>query len=183
VLYSLWLIPKKLKDDQVVHVYGFGITTWLCWQALRAGVLGRFGLQLEPTVGMMVPRESGVDVRSSLCHRSLNGVGVGAGRYYECNYEVQFPYTPNVRALGADDWKYVRYPQGDGSADKHMAELDDLKHDVEERHNLINDPEHKELVITLRKELDRLIAESGAGQDKMPMDEGVKGELPDEKIR
>jgi len=33
VLYSLWLIPERLKYDQVVHAYGFGITTWLCWQA------------------------------------------------------------------------------------------------------------------------------------------------------
>ena len=105
------------------------------------------------------------------------------GWYYEYNYEVQFPYTPNVRALRADDWKYIRYPHGDGSPDKHMAELYDLKNDEEERHNLINDPEHKELVKTLRKELDRLIAESGAVPDKMPMDEGIKGELPDEKIR
>jgi hypothetical protein len=48
---------------------------------------------------------------------------------------------------------------------------------------LTDDPEHKDLVTTLRKELDRLIAESGAVPDKMPMDEGIKGELPDEKIR
>lgn len=33
---------------------------------------------------------------------------------------------------------------------------------------MIDDPEHKELVITLRKELDRLIAESGASPGKMP---------------
>ncbi|MDA0767590.1 MAG: sulfatase [Verrucomicrobia bacterium] len=105
------------------------------------------------------------------------------GWFYEYNYEAQFPYTPNVRALRADDWKYIRYPHGDGSADKHMAELYDLRTDVEERHNLINDPEHKDLVTTLRKELDRLIAESGAVPDMMPMDEGIKGELPDEKIR
>gem|GEM_PF-1757429 len=88
-----------------------------------------------------------------------------------------------MRALRADDWKYIRYPHGDGSADKHMAELYDLKTDVEERHNLINDPKQKDLVTTLRKELDRLIAESGAVPDKMPLDEGIKGELPDEKIR
>lgn len=34
VLYSLWLIPNWLKYDQLVHAYGFGITTWICWQAL-----------------------------------------------------------------------------------------------------------------------------------------------------
>lgn len=103
--------------------------------------------------------------------------------YYEYNYEVQFPYTPNVRAIRSDDWKYIRYPHGDGSPDKHMAELYNLKTDVEERHNLANDPKHAGLVKELRAELDQLIAASGAVPDKMPMDEGIKGELPDEKIR
>lgn len=40
VLYSLWLIPEHLKYDQVVHAYGFGITTWVCWQGLCAVVGG-----------------------------------------------------------------------------------------------------------------------------------------------
>ena len=36
VLYSLWLLPEHLKYDQVVHAYGFGVTTWVCWQGLEA---------------------------------------------------------------------------------------------------------------------------------------------------
>ena len=36
VLYSWWLVVGHLKYDQVVHAFGFGVTTWLCWQALRA---------------------------------------------------------------------------------------------------------------------------------------------------
>ncbi len=32
VLYSLWLIPDRLKYDHLVHAYGFGVTTWVCWQ-------------------------------------------------------------------------------------------------------------------------------------------------------
>jgi uncharacterized membrane protein YjdF len=35
VLYNLWLIPERLKYDQVVHAFGFGLTTWVCWQVLR----------------------------------------------------------------------------------------------------------------------------------------------------
>ncbi|MFW5845946.1 MAG: DUF2238 domain-containing protein [Planctomycetota bacterium] len=35
VLYDWWLIPERLRYDQVVHAYGFGVTTWLCWQILR----------------------------------------------------------------------------------------------------------------------------------------------------
>ncbi|MGC6459308.1 MAG: sulfatase [Akkermansiaceae bacterium] len=104
--------------------------------------------------------------------------------YYEYNYEKQFPYTPNVRALRADEWKYIRYPHGDGSPDKHMAELYNLKNDPGETTNLISDKKYQSLVAKLRKELEQRITESHpGGKDKMPMDEGIKGELPDEKIR
>ncbi len=34
VLYDWHLIPGGLKFDQLVHAYGFGATTWLCWQIL-----------------------------------------------------------------------------------------------------------------------------------------------------
>ena len=104
--------------------------------------------------------------------------------YYEYNYEKQFPYTPNVRALRADEWKYIRYPHGNGSPDRHMAELYNLKTDPGETTNLISDKKYQSLVAKLRKELEQRIAESHpGGKDKMPMDEGIKGELPDEKFR
>jgi hypothetical protein len=35
VLYNLWLLPGRLKYDQLVHALGFGVTTWACWEALR----------------------------------------------------------------------------------------------------------------------------------------------------
>ena len=35
VLYNLWLVPERLKYDQLVHAYGFGVTTWVCWESLR----------------------------------------------------------------------------------------------------------------------------------------------------
>ena len=104
--------------------------------------------------------------------------------YYEYNYEKQFPYTPNVRALRTNEWKYIRYPHGDGSPDKQRAELYHLKSDPGETTNLIADKKQKATIAKLRKELARRIAESHpGGKDKMPMDEGIKGELPDEKIR
>lgn len=65
VLYSLWLIPERLKYDQVVHAYGFGVTTWLCWHALSASLLQRFAITLKPTLGML-----------TLC--AAAGVGFGA---------------------------------------------------------------------------------------------------------
>ncbi|MCP5516832.1 MAG: sulfatase [Verrucomicrobiales bacterium] len=103
--------------------------------------------------------------------------------YYEYNYEKQFPYTPNVRAIRTDEWKFIRYPHGDGSADRHLAELYHLPSDPQERHNLIQDPRQAGRVAELGAELDRLIIAAGAGPDTMPLDEGIKGELPDEKIR
>lgn len=54
VLYSWWIIPQRLKYDQLVHAYGFGVTTWLCWHCLKASLQRRFGIQLEPTFGMLV---------------------------------------------------------------------------------------------------------------------------------
>jgi hypothetical protein len=54
VLYSLWLIPGKLKYDQIVHAYGFGITTWLCWEALRNGLRRRYEQHVDPTPGLVI---------------------------------------------------------------------------------------------------------------------------------
>ncbi len=53
VLYTLWLIPGRLKYDQIVHAYGFGMTTWVCWQGLRAAIRRRAGAA-APTFGLMV---------------------------------------------------------------------------------------------------------------------------------
>jgi N-acetylglucosamine-6-sulfatase len=103
--------------------------------------------------------------------------------YYEYNYEKQFPYTPNVRGVRTDQFKYIHYPTGDGSPDKHLAELYDLKNDPDETRNLVNDPRYAAKVNELKSELTRLIRATGVTEDKMPLDEGIKTELPDQKIR
>lgn len=105
--------------------------------------------------------------------------------FYEYNYEKQFPYTPNVRAVRTDDWKYIHYPHGDGAPDRHMAELYNLKNDPDERHNLIADPANAKKLKELQAELARLMKATGltTKTDKMPLDEGVKQQLPDQKIR
>jgi hypothetical protein len=57
VLYSWWLIPGHLKYDHLVHAFGFGVTAWLCWEALRsivAGASGRPAATVRPTLGMLV---------------------------------------------------------------------------------------------------------------------------------
>jgi N-acetylglucosamine-6-sulfatase len=103
--------------------------------------------------------------------------------FYEYNYEKQFPYTPNVRGVRTDRWKYMHYPHGDGGPDRHMAELYDLEHDPDELHNLIGDPAQEGRIRELRAELDRLKRQTGLVRDAMPLDEGIKQELPDSKIR
>ena len=105
--------------------------------------------------------------------------------FYEYNYEKQFPYTPNVRAVRTDEWKYIRYPHGDGSPDKHMAELYNVKLDPEERHNLIADPQYAAKITELQALLVKTMTDSGLPPEKdtMPLDAGIGKALPDAKIR
>ncbi len=103
--------------------------------------------------------------------------------FYHYNYEKQFPYTPNVRGIRTDRWKLIRYPHGDGGPDRHMGELYDLKNDPQEKHNLFNDPAQRERIERLNRRLQQLMAETGISVDTMPLDEGIKGELPDKAIR
>ena len=102
---------------------------------------------------------------------------------YHYNYEKQFPYTPNIRGVRTDDFKYSHYPHGDGMPDRHLAELYDLKNDPQERRNLVADPKYASKVKEMQAELNRVMAEVGISQDTMPLDEGIKQQLPDQKIR
>ncbi len=104
---------------------------------------------------------------------------------YHYNYEKQFPYTPNVRSVRTESWKYSHYPHGDGTPDRHMAELYNIEFDPEERHNLIANPKYTSVVQQMKEELIEVMANAGLTPetDKMPLDEGIKQELPDQKIR
>lgn len=59
VLYSLWFIPDLLKYDQIVHAYGFGITTWICWHAIHATLREKDGTAPRPTFGLLVLAAAG----------------------------------------------------------------------------------------------------------------------------
>ena len=52
VLYSWWIVPKLLKYDQLVHAYGFGVTTWLCYHAWRS-IVKTHGIALQPSIGVL----------------------------------------------------------------------------------------------------------------------------------
>jgi len=48
VLYRWWIVPGRLKYDQLVHAYGFGTATWVVWQGLRRGLTDP-----RPTLGLL----------------------------------------------------------------------------------------------------------------------------------
>jgi hypothetical protein len=94
VLYSWWVIPMRLKYDQLIHVYGFGVTTWLCWQALRASVRGPDGRELRPTTGLLVLSAAG-------------GMGFGAlNEVIEFIATLTMPHT-NVGGYVNTGWDLV----------------------------------------------------------------------------
>lgn len=78
VLYSWWIVPERLKYDQVVHAYGFGVTTCVAWEALRASIARRVktpARELRPTAPWL-----------TLC--ALAGMGLGG-----LNEVVEFAAT------------------------------------------------------------------------------------------
>jgi N-acetylglucosamine-6-sulfatase len=103
--------------------------------------------------------------------------------YYEYNYEKEFPYTPNVRGVRTDEWKYVHYPNGGGDPDTYAAELYNLRTDPLETKNLIADPQARGQIGKLQSELLRLQKQTGALPDKMPTHPEMKAELPSQSIR
>ncbi len=64
-----------------------------------------------------------------------------------------------------------------------MSELYDLANDPLESRNLIGDPAQKQNIEQLSKQLAELKAATGIAVDKMPIDEGIKENLPDKAIR
>ncbi|MBL8849751.1 MAG: DUF2238 domain-containing protein [Planctomycetaceae bacterium] len=75
VLYSWWLVPNLLKYDQIVHAYGFGVTTVACWEGLQSMIRGSGHPPLSPSLGNL-----------TLC--AAAGMGFGA-----LNEVVEFAAT------------------------------------------------------------------------------------------
>jgi hypothetical protein len=86
VLYSWWIVPGAIKYDVAVHAYGFGTTTWLCWEALsRTLAIAR------PSSGILV-----------LC--AAGGMGFGA-----LNEVIEFAATkllPHTNVGGYENTGY-----------------------------------------------------------------------------
>ncbi|MCP5556259.1 MAG: DUF2238 domain-containing protein [Verrucomicrobiaceae bacterium] len=94
VLYSLWLIPQKLKYDQVVHAYGFAVTTWLCWHVLRNSLRQPDGTPVRPTLGLL-----------TLCA----AMGMGFGALNEVVEFIAVLTIPNTNVGGYENtgWDLV----------------------------------------------------------------------------
>jgi len=54
VLYSWWLVDDRLKYDQVIHAYGFGLTTALCWRIIFSALKSADGSPVRPTPGILM---------------------------------------------------------------------------------------------------------------------------------
>lgn len=90
VLYSVWLIEPYLKYDQLVHAFGFAVTTWLCWQGLRAAIISQQGddaKEVRPTLGLM-----------TLC--AAAGMGFGA-----LNEVVEFIATLTIEGTNVGGYE------------------------------------------------------------------------------
>lgn len=66
-----------------------------------------------------------------------------------------------------------------------MAELYNMEFDADERHNLIANPKYAGVVKELQAELAKQLKQTGLTPttDTMPLDEGIKKALPDQKLR
>jgi arylsulfatase A-like enzyme len=68
--------------------------------------------------------------------------------FYEYYWERNFPQTPTTHGVRTDRYKYIHYH---GIWD--IDELYDLKEDPEEMHNLIDSPEHQQLIKQLNNRM------------------------------
>jgi hypothetical protein len=94
--------------------------------------------------------------------RSLAARRSGAGParpsfLYEYDADSYLPVVPDILAVRTATRKYVTYPGGPSD-----VELYDLVNDPTEMRNLAGRPEWEAAQAELRRELDRLLAETGA---------------------
>lgn len=87
LLYSWWMVPGRLRYDQVVHAFGFGVVTWFCWQMVRANLRSPDGAPPRPSIGLL-----------GLCVAA--GMGFGA-----LNETVEFVTTRFVATTHIGDYE------------------------------------------------------------------------------
>jgi N-acetylglucosamine-6-sulfatase len=179
-----------MVDKRTMHEPSIRIPLIASGPGLPRGVVEHqqvLTLDLAPSVLELCRAEPLAEIAGRSWCRLVNGGDPEWRRawFYAYNYERQFPYTPNVRGIRTSDWKFIRYPHGDAQPDRHRAEMYHLTQDPEERRNLADDPRYVAKRAELQAQLEALLAEEGltAQTDQMPRDEGIKPQLPDQKIR
>lgn len=86
ILYSWWIVNGWLQYDNLVHGFGFGIATWLCWETLRSHIHHRFGRKLYPSIG-------------PIALAILGGMGLGA-----INETIEFLVMLNLEHANISDY-------------------------------------------------------------------------------
>jgi arylsulfatase A-like enzyme len=142
-------------------------------------------LDLAPSVLQICGARPLEEVHGMSWKRLLQGDPSGWRKawIYQYDYEKEFPYTPNVRGIRTDDWKYIHYPHGDGGPDRWKAELYNLKDDPLETSNLIDDPGSAGKLKELRESMAKLRKETGGLPDRMPLDGGISQALPGKAVQ
>jgi len=90
--------------------------------------------------------------------------------YYEYYWERNFPQTPTTHGVRTEKWKYIHYH---GIWDK--DELYNLENDPDEMVNLIDEPEHQNLVDQFNKEMWDWLEQTGGMQIPLRRDQGFRG--------
>ena len=90
--------------------------------------------------------------------------------YYEYYWERNFPHTPTTHGIRTEKWKYIHYH---GIWD--IDELYDLENDPDEMNNLINSPDHQDLVEKFNQELWDWLEATGGMQIPLRRDQGFRG--------
>lgn len=127
------------------------------------------GIALNIDIAPTFLAAAGVEVPETMQGRSLLPLFTGqAGDwrksfFYEYFREPQHPNTPTIQAVRTDRYKYIRYLEPPDT-----PELYDLKNDPLETRNLHDDPASAEVLASMKKELERLIAETGAPATTRP---------------
>lgn len=113
VLYSLWLIPSWLKYDQLIHAYGFGITTWICWHGLRQHLASRSNSPVFPSYGLLT-----LAAASGMGFGALNEViefiavltipNTNVGGYLNTGWDLVFNLLGSLTAATAIRWHHAR---------------------------------------------------------------------------
>jgi N-acetylglucosamine-6-sulfatase len=90
--------------------------------------------------------------------------------FYEYYWEAAFPQTPTTYGVRTDRYKFIHY-HGIWDTD----ELYDMQNDPDEMHNLIDEPEHQDLIKKLRIRMYEWLESTGGMQIPLRRDIGFKG--------